>query len=213
MGRNGLLMASIVGVLFSLRMANAQCETAGECFCDTQGAVGIAQLIRGVNIALGQSDCPSIAETACSCCACDFGAGDVECGTGDTDCVDCQLLGGAPAADCSVCSGSCSGAETLCNDNPQHCHVAPHCQCCACDFGAGDLECGAGDIDCSECTQLGGTPAAECAVCGEACTVAQTLCLNDPGACKLSQPAPARSRPHYSPPSAATRAHKRVYGR
>src|SRR5215471_7099582 len=94
MRRSGLLIIAIAGLLSAVGTANAQCETTGECFCDPQGMVGIAQLIRGVNIALGAMDCPSISANACSCCACDFGGGDIQCGVGDTDCLDCQSLGG-----------------------------------------------------------------------------------------------------------------------
>lgn len=60
---------------------------------------------------------------SCTCCACDFGNGDVECGT-DTDCVECVALGGSPAADCSACGGLCSAGESLCMDNPQQCRTS-----------------------------------------------------------------------------------------
>lgn len=64
---------------------------------------------------------------ACNCCACDFGGGGIECGQGDTNCVECIELGGVPASDCSVCaeSSECAG-ETLCAGDPQQCSdVAP----------------------------------------------------------------------------------------
>jgi len=213
MRRSGLLIIAIVGLFSAVGTANAQCETAGECFCDTQGMVGIAQLIRGVNIALGSMDCPAISRNACSCCACDFGGGDIECGAGDTDCLDCQVLGGAPAPDCSICGDTCSSGETLCNNNPQHCQVATHCACCACDFGGGDIECGNGDVDCAECIALGAAPAAECTICSGACTLAQTACTNDPGACKLTPTPQARTAGAGSGSrySAATRAQKGPY--
>ncbi len=44
--------------------ASAQGETAGTCFCDAGGAIGVSQLIRAVNVALGSADCPSSALAA-----------------------------------------------------------------------------------------------------------------------------------------------------
>lgn len=43
------------------------------------------------------------ASWACACCACDFGGGDVECGNFDPDCGICIVVGGTPAASCSIC--------------------------------------------------------------------------------------------------------------
>lgn len=60
----------------------------------------------------------------CNCCACDFGGGDVECGRGDVNCDTCVVLGGAPAADCSVCGTGCSAGATLCMGNPRDCSSA-----------------------------------------------------------------------------------------
>jgi hypothetical protein len=221
MRRNGVGAAAVVAVVLSSGIASGQCETAGECFCDQQGMVGVAQLIRGVNILLGQSECPSSPNSPCGCCACDLGGGDVECGTGDVDCLECMSVGGVPASSCSICGSQCSSAETLCMDNPQHCQMglrAP-CACCACDFGGGDVECGAGDTDCAECISLGGALAADCSICGSECNARLTLCANNPQDCKMSTGSvaqdliPGSSIPHYSKVSPATRSREGAYNR
>ena len=67
--------------------------------------------------------------SACSCCACDFGHGIIECGVGvdvTEDCGGCIKAGGVPAPDCSVCSKAsrCAG-QTLCAGDPQMCVVPP----------------------------------------------------------------------------------------
>jgi LPXTG-motif cell wall-anchored protein len=61
--------------------------------------------------------------SACGCCACDLtnvpGFGDVECGVGDSDCVECLNIGGVPAMNCSVCAsptGACVN-NTFCVDH------------------------------------------------------------------------------------------------
>lgn len=108
----------------------------------------------------------------CTCCACDFGDGSVECGTSDAGCAECVDLGGVPAEDCSVCAqqDGCAG-DTLCDGDPNECGGPPPpeagCGCCACDFGDGDVECGPGDTNCEECIDQGGQPAADCSVCGD----------------------------------------------
>jgi hypothetical protein len=122
----------------------------------------------------------------CGCCACDFGDGDVECGPADANCAECELLGGVPAADCSVCAqeDGCPG-NTLCDGDPDECAAPPPpetgCGCCACDFGDGDVLCGFQDADCEECFALGGQPAADCSSCGNTVECeANTLCGANP---------------------------------
>jgi hypothetical protein len=187
--------------------------------------VGIAQLIRGVNVALGQGDCPSPAGNACTCCACDFGGGDIQCGALDTDCAECVFFGGTPASSCSICDSDCGTGNTLCNNNPQHCQLGPpQCQCCACDFGSGDIQCGVGDFNCAECVSAGGTPAEQCTICADSCAVSDTVCTDDPLACQPgASPAPTPTatpavrsqslRSHYEPGSAAARMRKHPYQR
>jgi hypothetical protein len=217
---NGLVVALVATVLMPAGIANAQCDAAGECFCDSQGKVGIAELVRAVNIALGQTGCPA-SPSPCVCCACDFGGGDVECGDGDTDCAECMNLGGAPAPECSICGTACSAGQTLCMDNPQHCQMAPSptCNCCACDFGGGDIECGRGDVDCAECENLGGAPAAVCSICDSACSAGQTLCMNNPQQCRTSSGSRAEEVPrqskvtHYSRVPSASRPRQSAYSR
>ncbi len=58
-------------------------------------------------------------------------------------------------------------------------------QCCACDFtgvpGFLLFECGTGDTNCAECIQLGGQPAAFCAVCeGDPACIGNTDCGGEP---------------------------------
>lgn len=121
----------------------------------------------------------------CACCACDFGGGDVECGSGDVDCLECEDLGGVPAADCSVCAGEegCAG-DTLCDGDPNECDAGPSatgCGCCACDFGDDGAECGSEDPDCRRCIALGGQPAADCSACADAIGCENnTLCGANP---------------------------------
>jgi hypothetical protein len=64
---------------------------------------------------IGNTDCGGGPSPQNLCCACDFGNGNVECGTGDVNCAECITLGGQPAASCSVCGGNpeCVG-HTLC---------------------------------------------------------------------------------------------------
>lgn len=59
---------------------------------------------------------PAVAHraSACGCCACDFGGGDIECGEGDTDCGVCINIGGVPAMDCSACTTPQCGSNTFC---------------------------------------------------------------------------------------------------
>ena len=180
-----MILVAIAALVSPACIANAQCDTSGECFCDASGMVGIAQLIRAVNIALGQAACPSGPTGPCTCCACDFGEGDVQCGGADIDCVECVSSGGIPAADCSVCNGVCDAGQTLCEGNPQGCQMTEPCTCCACDFGDGDIECGDGDASCGECLDLGGSIAADCSVCSDVCDAGQTLCLDSPQECRL----------------------------
>ncbi len=117
-------MSVVSALLFAAGIANAQCDTTGECFCGPQGTVTIAQLIGAVNIALGQAACPSAPATACTCCACAFRDGNVQCGAPDPGCALCVSLGGNPAADCSICGNECSAGQTLCANNPQQCQAS-----------------------------------------------------------------------------------------
>ena len=59
---NGSALAAALIVAISLCLgiprAAAQGGTAGVCFCDERGGIGIAQLIGAVNVALGTADCP-----------------------------------------------------------------------------------------------------------------------------------------------------------
>jgi hypothetical protein len=58
------------------------------------------------------------------------------------------------------------------------------CDCCACDFGGGDIECGPGDADCDECYYEGGGPAPDCSVCeGVDACAGDTLCDDDDQEC------------------------------
>ena len=58
------------------------------------------------------------------------------------------------------------------------------CDCCACDFGEGDIECGDWDVDCVECIEEDGWPADDCSVCDgvDACA-GDTLCDDDTQEC------------------------------
>ncbi len=68
---------------------------------------------------------------ACSCCACDFGGGGIQCGVGDADCGLCIVLGGTPAATCDICSAAseCDG-DTRCAGDPDMCVPAASGGCC-----------------------------------------------------------------------------------
>jgi hypothetical protein len=67
--------------------------------------------------------------------------------------------------------------------------VAPQpavaCDCCACDLGGGDIECGPGDVDCEDCIfDADGEPAADCSVCdGFAACAGDTYCDDDTQGC------------------------------
>ena len=71
------------------------------------------------------------ASSACFCCACDFGGGNIQCGNGDADCGLCIALGGTPAPTCDVCSSDseCDG-ETRCAGDPDMCVPAVSGGCC-----------------------------------------------------------------------------------
>ncbi len=55
----GLLLMTCVG---DAPILASQC-VGGECYCDEEGRIGIAQLIRAVNVSLGNSACPSVPRT------------------------------------------------------------------------------------------------------------------------------------------------------
>ncbi len=56
-------------VLFWTPPTLAQNESAGLCFCDAGLGIGISQLVRAVNVALGRAACPdpTVTEGACLC--------------------------------------------------------------------------------------------------------------------------------------------------
>jgi hypothetical protein len=72
------------------------------------------------------------ATLACTCCACDEG-GNIRCRINDTDCGDCIVFGGVPAATCDTCANDpeCTGGQTFCEDDPQMCLTGATGACCA----------------------------------------------------------------------------------
>jgi hypothetical protein len=134
------------------------------------------------------------ASWACACCACDFGGGDVECGDFDADCGICIVIGGMPAASCSICDGdeACSGGpvctaggQTLCSGDPNECSTGITGACCPGFFGVNCFEltaagCGATEGmyhgDESSCSGVGCLPNG--AACTDSGPCASTFCAN-----------------------------------
>lgn len=51
-------VVTVVVLFLGVSTVNAQCEDTGECFCNSEGNVTVAQLVSAVNILLGQAPCP-----------------------------------------------------------------------------------------------------------------------------------------------------------
>lgn len=122
---------------------------------------------------------------ACTCCACDFGGGDVDCGISDTDCGECILLGGVPAPNCDACGSDpeCMGGQTLCNGDPQMCEsAAPTGGCCGRESCVvlTAVACAAADGvyrgDGTDCTEPCKAPNGE--ECGAAAECESTFCVD-----------------------------------
>lgn len=131
------------------------------------------------------------ATLACTCCACDEG-GEVRCRINDTDCGDCIVFGGVPAAMCGACDTDpeCTGGgQTFCEGDPQMCLTGATGACCARDFCGIVTAAGCASADGfyrgdgTDCTEPCRAPIGEPCSTGEDCEstfCADGVCCNAP---------------------------------
>jgi hypothetical protein len=102
------------------------------------------------------------ATLACTCCACDEG-GEIRCDPDDTDCGDCIVFGGVPAAMCGACDlePGCGG-QTFCAGDPQMCLTGATGACCGAQGNCGI-------VTAAGCAAAGGTYRGDGTDCSEPC--------------------------------------------
>ncbi len=140
-------------------VAGGQCETAGECFCDERGTIGIAQLVRGVNVVLGLASCPASPPTPNP--------------TNTPTHSPTRTPTRTPTEIVSTCADPPSGASPICGDGV--CHLPEQCDIGGiCVGGSNDLAPCTSPSDCpgGKCTVVTGRRAVGDDTCSANCTIA-----------------------------------------
>jgi len=118
-------MVSRVAVIFIFAIsvlasrATAQCDGAGECFCDEGSSVPISQLIRGVNVALGLAACPADPSPPIHGCGNDVVESGESCDGADLNGESCATFGYAEGdglactPECKLDASGCESTEAL----------------------------------------------------------------------------------------------------